>query len=139
MKFCRPHWDKLKQAIKSRGLFDLVAGSAEEAMQQAKDQLSGEPQTLKNFDPLMGAHWMILNNAMDMLGKQGINPLFLFGPPPEDHPEWECLLCYLNFQAAEHDRLCTDPKCQRVKGENFDTWIDRAADSMLEVSKTLPK
>ena len=139
MKFCQTHWNNLRQAIKARGLWDMVAGSGEEAVQQAKDQLGGKEQTKENFDPLMAAHWTICNNAMDTLKRIGANPLALLTQPPEDHPEWECPLCYLNYLSAEHDRTCMDPNCTKTKGLTFDIWIDKAADGVLEYVKELPE
>lgn len=136
MKFCQHHWDALKQAIKSRGLFDLVARDGHEALEQAVGELKGEPKTLKNFDPLMSAHWQIVNNAMETLGAIGANPLALMASDP-DHPECECPICYLNYLSEEHDRTCTEPTCTKKKGLRFDDWIQKAADGALEYSKTL--
>ena len=136
MKFCQPHWDKLKDAIKVRGLFDLVAKDGKEAMEQAKGQLEGKEQTLENFDPLMAAHWMIVSNSMEMIKGIGGNPLALMMSDPE-HPELECPICYLNYLSAEHDRTCTVADCKKVKGQTFDDWIEKAADGALEVAKTL--
>lgn len=59
MKFCRPHWEALKQAIKDRGLYDQVATSGEEAAQRFAN---GTP------DPLMDAYTRISFRAVDYVG-----------------------------------------------------------------------
>jgi len=136
MKFCPSHWDRLKQAIKSRGLFDLVAGSGEEAAERVAGELKGAPTTISNFDPLMGAHNRIVHNTMEYLSKVGINPLTLFSHAPE-HPELECPICYLNWLSVEHDRTCTNPNCPRPRGLSFDDWIDKAADGAARFAASL--
>lgn len=138
MKFCQSHWEKLRAAIKARGIWDLVAKDGVEALQQAKEELDGKSKNLENFDPLMSAHWAICNNAMATLSKIGSNPLSLLCSDPE-HPEWECPICYLNFLSAEHDRTCTDPTCTKKKGQTFDEWIDKAADGAAQVAKSMPQ
>ena len=136
MKFCQNHWDKLKDAIKARGIFDFVAGSGEEAVKQMKEQLEGKPEAIERFDPLMAAHWAIANNAIDVLKRIGQSPLIMMAPDPE-YPQLECPICCLNFLSAEHDRTCSDPNCKKTKGQTFDGWIDRAADEALEKTKEL--
>lgn len=66
MKFCQPHWDDLKTAIKDRGLWHLVAADGRAAMDRAIDEMN-RTATDKAYDPLMAAHWSICGQAM----KQG--------------------------------------------------------------------
>jgi len=73
LKFCQPHWNKLRTAIDARGLSGLVAQGGENAVARQFDQLqrsqnAEEAVTKTNFDPLMGAHWAIVNNAMNLVG-----------------------------------------------------------------------
>jgi hypothetical protein len=137
MKFCMPHWEALKKAIAVRGLNDFVSVGGKEALAREVGDLKGEKKTRANFDPLMGAHWTIVNNAMQQITAVGGSPFALMMPNPE-HPELECPICHLNFLSAEHDRLCTDPACLKVKGQRFEDWIDKAADGCAEYVKTLP-
>jgi hypothetical protein len=138
MKFCQPHWDQLKAAIKQRGLWDFVARDGNEAISQMKDQLEGKPATIKTFDPLMAAHWMIANNAMSLLKDIGGNPLALMMENSE-HPEMECPICHLNAASLEHDRTCTEPNCKKVRGQTFDEWIDKAADGAAQAAAEIKK
>lgn len=101
-----------------------------------KDQLEGKPETKQNYDPLMSAHWMIVNNAMDTLNQIGTGALILLSPP-EDHPEYECPICCLNSLSLEHDRTCTEPNCKKKRGQTFDDWIEKAADGAAEHVKSL--
>jgi len=136
MKFCQEHWDRLRQAIKARGLGDFVSASGMEAMAKEVQGLEGMPQTLSRFDPLMGAHWNIVNNAMSMLSRIGINPFVMM--TAEDGTPKACPICFLNKIAEDRDKNCFDPECKWVKGTRFDSWIDRAADGVIEYMKTLP-
>jgi len=138
MKFCMNHWSKLREAIKVRGLSEFVAIDGKEAATQMMEELKGAAKTRKNFDPLMAAHWAIANNAMEVLGKMGQNPLIMLAENPE-HPEWECPICCLNWICAEHDRTCTNPECKHQPGVTFEHWIDCAADEMAEKLKALPE
>lgn len=137
MQFCQNHWDLLKKAIAARGLNDLVSASGQEALKRSVDQLEGVPDTKENFDPLMGAHNMILNNAMSFCERMEINALAMLAPP-EDHPEYGCPICFLNAASLEHDRTCTNPECRKEKGVTFESWIERAADDAASIAKELP-
>jgi hypothetical protein len=65
VRFCQPHWDELREAIRTRKLDHLVPKSGEEAVERLKDELEGNPD---QFDPLMAAHNMVVGNAMNILG-----------------------------------------------------------------------
>lgn len=137
MKFCHIHWDALRKAITNRGLGDFVSGSGHEAIQREVRSLEGKPEAKEHFDPLMGAHWAIVNRAMELLGQIGGNPLALLASDPE-HPEHECPICYLNWLSAEHDKICAEPTCQKPKGLTFDDWIESVADHMKKVVEEMP-
>jgi hypothetical protein len=68
MKFCQPHWDRLKAEIQSHGVADFIAHDGEEAIARVVGQINGERQTRENYDPLMSAHWMIVSRAIDCGG-----------------------------------------------------------------------
>ena len=112
MKFCMPHWDALRAAIKARGLNALVAESGEKAVSNMTSELK-DGSTIDNYDPLMAAHWAIVNNVAD------IDPNILF---IED-----CPLCYANRMHNEH---CKDPNCTGG-ATYYDSWIDRAASDQV--------
>lgn len=68
MNWCQPHYDKLKDAIKERGLWNLVGNGA----QDAKDAIEG-----KRFDPLLWS-WASINSFM--LQSPGLNGRILTCP-----------------------------------------------------------
>ena len=106
VKFCASHWDRLKDAIKVRGLYDQVAKSGEELVDKVV-----RTQTLDG-DPLMYAHNAIVSNALQT--PAGIDIM-----APNDDGTERCPLCYLALACP-----CGDPTCQA----KWDGWIDRAAD-----------
>jgi hypothetical protein len=54
MNWCQPHYDKLKDAVKARGLWSLVGNGSEDL----ETAISG-----KRFDPLLGS-WARINQQM---------------------------------------------------------------------------
>lgn len=136
MKFCSDHWEQLRVAIRSRGLDALVAESGAQAARNLTSEAS-EGATIDNFDPLMGAHNYIMGNAMDTISDvYRQNSLMLFADENE-HPEWACPICALNWCHAEHDRLCTQEGCNYPKAYDWSESIDKAADVMLAEWKKL--
>lgn len=121
MRFCQEHWDALRQAIDARGLGDLVAPDGEVAMAQLVDQLRrgerGEEETVTavNYDPLMSAHWAIVNNLAEVARTHGGSEAALFIMVGDC-----CPLCFANEQ---YERHCTEEGCTF----SYDDWIDRAA------------
>lgn len=65
MQFCRAHWDMLRAAIEARGLSGLVAKDGRAACENMKAELQGRADK-SNFDPLMGAHNMIVGRALGL-------------------------------------------------------------------------
>jgi hypothetical protein len=112
MKFCMPHWTKLREAIDVRGMTHLVSQSGMAAMESMVKDLTGQA-TLMDFDPLMSAHNMIVQNTMSIMGIDVLTQ-------NEDGTD-KCPICYLK---AEHARTCTDPHCTA----DYEKWIDLAAD-----------
>ncbi len=67
MRFCQPHWEQLKDAIRERGLFHLVADSGEAAVERLAEEAKGEA-TIATYDPLMDAHNMMVVRAIECGG-----------------------------------------------------------------------
>lgn len=68
MNWCQPHWDRLRQALKDKGLDAFGAQDGKQAAQQMVAEIEGREHA---FDPLMGS-WNHLNAAMaESLKKQG--------------------------------------------------------------------
>ena len=102
MKFCDDHWSRLRAAIEARGLSHLVAKSGEAAHARMTAELNGTADS-STYDPLMNAHWMITNRALQMGG------LYLM---TGDY----CPLC----EVVKHTEPAADVE-----------WIDGCTDSVL--------
>lgn len=96
MKWCQNHWDELKNAIKQKGLYHLVAKNGEEVIDRVTAELRGE-ETLANYDPLMSAFWMINGRATEIGGIY-----LLMGE--------YCPLCELDKHAKNPDGSELNPK-----------------------------
>lgn len=118
MKFCTPHWDQLRAAIKERGLDGLVAKDGEQAVAKLTDQLEKNDTTKTNFDPLMAAHNAITGRVLEIVG---LNLLL----PNEDGSE-RCPLC---FAQVCHDAECKHPGCAIQIAND---WIPSCCDAMRE-------
>jgi len=139
---CQAHWDKLREAIETRGLKPLVSETGEEVARKTVEQVNTGEVTIDNFDPLMGAYWAIASNGLQYISDCGGSPLFLMQDwdQLEEKPPFErCTICYLNWLCDEHDKICKDPTCQKPKGEAayFDWMIERAADDQVAKWKEL--
>lgn len=142
MRFCQDHWDRLRAAIDERGLSHLIASDGRLAIEQLADQLQRaqegeEPVSPVNYDPLMAAHWSIVNNVMAQLGP---NALYLMSGGPEDPvegygPKYEgrtwprCPLCYINLA---HEVSCKEENCALSKENGYEWMINRAADDQVQ-------
>src|SRR6266704_3865217 len=111
MQFCQPHWSKLRDAVKERGMDELVASSGKEAADRMGKELKGD-ETLSSFDPLMSMHWAIVDRLSEIGGAQ----ILL---------QEGCPMCFAN---QEHLRGCKEPNCTW----SFDSWIPRVADVMRD-------
>jgi hypothetical protein len=118
VKFCQGHWDKLRRAIDERGMSHLIAADEKRAVENLKAELESGRETLTTFDPLMGAHWAIVNRVTDV------------------HPEAllvdGCPLCYAkeSHAAAEARGECPGPPRCAATEEWFEEWISSVADHM---------
>jgi len=97
MRMCKDHWDKLKAEVERRGLTKFIARDGEEAAKRTVGEYSEEA---RNFDPLMGAHNMIVSAALEKLG---LDLLIANESGPD-----KCPLCELQ---AAHVAHCTIEGC----------------------------
>lgn len=111
MKFCQPHWDKLREAIKARGMWHLVAKSGEAAVERMKAELQhGAAASDDTWDPLMNCHWMILGRSLELGG------LYLMGR--DDAGNDYCPVC----EAVKH-------------GQSETNWIEGPAEASLSYAR----
>lgn len=113
MKICQPHWDRLVQAIKDRGMWHLVAASGEIALENMKDDLEGKETP---FDPLISCNNMIWSEGLNAGG------LYLMTADL-------CPIC----EAIEHRKDVVEPDLGRpfTKEEEESWWIDGPTNACL--------
>lgn len=116
MKFCGAHWTELREAIDARGLGPLVSTSGTQAAARDANRLSGS-EAGKDYDPLMAAHWAIVNRALSIAG------LVLMSP--NDDGTDRCPLCF----------LITSCECTLGEGCHYRGWITSVADFVREEAK----
>jgi hypothetical protein len=116
MKICKPHWDKLRTALRERGIDHLGAKSGKEAADDAVTELQGgDPE----YDPTMACNNMIWSQGLKMGG------LYLMSQK-EDGSEY-CPIC----EAIAH----MQPPSGMTKEEQERSWIDGPADAALAESR----
>ena len=137
MKFCSTHWTALREAVEDSGLSVLIAEGGEATVKNLASEFK-DGRTIDNFDPLMGAHNAIWSMAMEIVKERYTqNPLMMMADDVE-HPEWACPICALNWCHAEHDRLCTQEKCDWPKEYDWtDEMITGSVNHMLDEWKAL--
>lgn len=150
MNGCHVHWMMLRAAIDERGLMHLVADDGPAAARRMASEFE-EGRSAKNYDPLMGAWFAILSNAMETIKAAGGNPLYSMASPdvpetpvdkdqiaraglPEDATWPRCVVCYLNLA---HRITCRDERCTLDRERGYDWMIDRAADDALQKATEL--
>lgn len=120
MRFCEPHWDGLREAIVAQpGLEELVAEDGATAVRQMKHELETRERSIANFDPLMAAHWAIVNR----IAEHAPGVIFIDG----------CPLCWV---ADEHEKHCREPRCT-VTRQTFEDWIPSVAEFMRTEAERL--
>lgn len=127
MKFCDQHWSMLKAEIASVGLNRFGAKDGKAAFAQTVASLENAQAGVENgaaqFDPLMGAHWAIVNNAMPYVGLELMTM--------NEDGTHKCPLCFIT---ADHKARCEVVGCTV---ENFDEWIVKAVEGQLQGAKGL--
>lgn len=112
MKFCMPHWDRLKQAIEDRGLTKLVHSSGEAVVDSMVREVEGNA-TPGDFDPLANATWAIYGAYIRDVGLAAMMV-------SEDGKE-VCPLCGVKSARDDMD----------------DNWINGSADQQLDHARSL--
>lgn len=118
MKFCQPHWDRLKAEIQSHGVADFIARDGHEAMAQAIGDLKGQRKTRENYDPLASACWMIYGRAIEAGG--------LYLMTEDEHGKERCPLCELKKHAPQHPDI-------------DEQWIKGASKAAVDTIADLPQ
>lgn len=123
VKFCLPHWERLRAAINERGLTSLIARGGAAAAERTTDEFKGTA-TDATYDPLMACHWMITNRALEGLGLYVLTT-------KEDGSEY-CPIC-------EVLRRHPDPCPNGCTGDDVERYfINGPADAALEYVKRSP-
>lgn len=123
----------------------LIAHDAARAGSNVERELQDGKPSLATFDPLMGAHWAINGNALQLIGSALGSATVAYLMQPDDQPEdpvdperyadaggrtWpRCPLCYVGLA---HELTCTDDGCTLPKVDGYAWMIDRAADEQAE-------
>jgi hypothetical protein len=104
MKMCQPHWDALRDEVKALGMWHLVSRNGEEAAARAQRQIAAKKgeEDPKDYDPLMDAHMLIMNNAIQAGGAYLLTGDY-------------CPLCELDLHKEE-------------MGETSKDWITKSVD-----------
>lgn len=110
MQICTLHYEQLKQAIKARGLWDLVAQSKEEQQKVIEATIQGGDPKKETFDPLLSANNAIWSHAIKVGG------LYLLTTKP-DGTQY-CPVC----EADAHGQP---------------GWIEKAADGSAQQARLL--
>jgi hypothetical protein len=113
MRMCQAHWDRLRAAVKARGLWPLVARNGAEAMKRTVDELEGTADKA-TYDPLMNCVWMIYGRATQQGG------LYLFTGDL-------CPIC----EAVKHSKIGGEDG-YRDTAHVEEHWIDGPADAVLQ-------
>jgi hypothetical protein len=115
---CATHWAALRKAIADRGLDHLVAKSGEKAAERIKAELEGTA-TDTSYDPLMGAHNMIVSRSLQVGG--------LYMMALDESGNHRCPIC----EAMKHSRIGPNEGDFRDAAHVESHWIDGPADAAL--------
>lgn len=118
MRFCQLHWDNLRDAIRARGLWPLVAQNGADAIEREVQVIEGTA-TDATYDPLMACHWMISGRALEALGLYLMTGNY-------------CPVCeVMRAHPKPCPQGCTDSDVERA-------WINGPANAALEHVKAAP-
>jgi|ERR1051325_724126 hypothetical protein len=116
MKMCEKHWKMLLEAIKARGLWHLVAKSAEAAQEIADAQARGDDSA---FEPLIGASMLIHQEAFNSGGGYLMNGEY-------------CPVC----EAMIHLQSVPTAGGNYLSAEQIEmSWIEGPSEAMLTLAR----
>jgi len=72
MRFCQPHWQRLKAAIEEKGMMHLAHGSGQKLAASIERQLTGT-DSAADFDPLANATWAVYSQFLKNVGLAGMD------------------------------------------------------------------
>lgn len=113
MKFCRTHWDRLRQLVIDKGMVALISKDGEAAADRMVEELEGTATPL-TYDPLLSAYWMLSGKALELGG------LYLMGQKPGEGGEY-CPMCEVEEQGVKYAGQPGDAEA----------WMDSCTDSCL--------
>lgn len=137
MKMCQTHWNTLRVKIDEAGLRHLVSQDGAEAAAKLVMQIQ-EGDVPESRDPLMDAHWAIMNNGLqyisDVIGVETVMAVMQDQGPHSDEDSRGCPICVFNYICDQHEKECTEPGCSKPPGEQAHiTWmLDRAVQDQVE-------
>ena len=72
MNICQSHWDKLKAALKDRGLENFGAKTGEDAIRVLVTEIEGRSAE-NDFNPLLACNNMIWSKGLELMGFAAMN------------------------------------------------------------------
>ena len=126
MKFCMPHWNKLRESVEKHGLSQFVSQDVATAAQQfAQETTNGNAETGGAYDPLIRATSMIYLKALEWGGQ------YMVTAEPEPCPVCEAVKHTAGFDEAYGQ----DKPVDAAWVENF--WIDGPVQAIQTHFRTL--
>src|SRR3990167_6798335 len=113
VKFCQPHWDRLRQLVIDKGMESLISKSPEAAQSRVEEELEGVA-TAATYDPLLSAYWMLMARALEQGGD------YLLCEKPGENLEY-CPMCEVEAQGVK----------QFNKEGAAESWMDGCTDACL--------
>ena len=107
MQMCEEHWVAMREGCVEAGLESYMTGDGDKAIARLKDAYERGKLTLANFEPVLVAHNMIVQNAINNYGLAVME-------------QEGCPLCWMTKYHAE---LCRNPNCDIT---NYDHWVEYA-------------
>lgn len=119
MRICQKHWDALREAVRTRGMWPLVSQDGRAAAERMVEEVQGTA-TEATYDPLMAAHNMIVTAVIDAGAMYVMTGDY-------------CPVC----EAVKH---CPtgQPDGYRDKEHIEDDWINGPADAVLAHVRETP-
>lgn len=115
MKFCPLHWNALREMVIAKGMGDLIRmHDTIAAIDVPKPSVVVEELLSQDYDPLAGAYWALMAQALHFGGDY-----LLFSKPGDGG--FYCPLCEVEIQGLE----------QENKAGLAQNWLEGCTDSVL--------